>query len=220
MLEATVVVWNTVEGVVAIAAGLAAASVALLGFGIDSTIEITSAAVVWWRLRHELRGEGRADAERIERTTGRIAGSLLLLLAVYIVVDAGRRIFGYGQAAEPSLIGIALTALSLVAMPVFGWLKLKTARQLGSRALRADAFETIACAWLSLTTLAGLSLNAAVGWSWADPLAALLIVPLVVREGLEGLRGEEEETENDELSPRPNGGHESSVETGSPETSR
>ena len=119
-----------------------------------------------------------------------MAGTLLLLLAVYIVVDAGRRLLGFGAEAERSILGIALTAVSLVVMPFLGWAKLRTARRLGSGALRADAYETIACAWLSLTTLAGLVLNATLGWWWADPLAALCLVPLIVREGLEGWKDE------------------------------
>jgi divalent metal cation (Fe/Co/Zn/Cd) transporter len=136
---------------------------------------------------------GRADEERaevLERRAGRIAGTLLLGLAAYIVIDAGRRLVGFGEEARESMVGIVLTAVSLVVMPFLGWVKLRAATALRSGALRADAYETIACSWLSLTTLAGLVLNAAFGWWWADPLAALAVVPLVVREGLEGLRGE------------------------------
>ena len=114
-----------------------------------------------------------------------VAGALLLLLSAYIVFDAGWRLLGYGSPAEESIVGIVLTAVSLVVMPFFGWAKLRAARELGSSALRADAYETIACAWLSLTTLSGLVLNAWFGWDWADPLAALVLVPLIVREGLE-----------------------------------
>jgi len=191
-LTAATVVWNIVEGVVAVAAGTLASSVALIGFGIDSFVETASAAVVWWRLRAEL--TGRADPERaevLERRAGRIAGGLLLGLALYILVDAGRRLVGLGEEARASLVGIVLTAVSLVVMPVLGWAKLRTAKGLGSGALRADAYETIACSWLSAATLAGLVLNASFGWWWADPLAALTIVPLVIREGLEGWRGED-----------------------------
>jgi divalent metal cation (Fe/Co/Zn/Cd) transporter len=108
------------------------------------------------------------------------------------VIDAGRRLAGFGAQAHESLVGIVLTAASSVVMPLLGMAKLRVARQLASGAVRADAYETIACSWLSLTTLAGLLLNAALGWWWADPLAALAIVPLVVREGLEGWRGEPE----------------------------
>ena len=183
--------WNVLEGVIAVSAGALASSVALIGFGIDSFVETASGAVVGWRLRSELGGHAdEAAVERMERRAGRIAGALLLFLATYIVIDAGRRLLGYGEEAQESRAGIVLTALSLVVMPLLGWVKLRTARALGSGALRADAYETIACSWLSLTTLAGLLLNALFGCWWADPLAALGIVPLVVREGLEGLRGE------------------------------
>jgi len=183
--------WNIVEGVVAVSAGTLSGSVALVGFGIDSFVETASAGVVAWRLNAELRGRSAENAEAMERRASRIAGTLLLALAAYILIDAGRRLAGYGMEATRSLVGIALTAVSLVLMPFLGWAKLRTAAALQSGALRADAFETIACAWLSLTTLAGLVLNAAFGWSWADPLAALVLVPLIVREGIEGLRGEE-----------------------------
>jgi divalent metal cation (Fe/Co/Zn/Cd) transporter len=190
LLEIATLAWNLVEGVVAIAAGTLSSSVALIGFGVDSFVETASAAVVGWRLRAELRGRSPEAAEAIERRTARIAGALLLLLALYITIDAGRRLAGFGEEARESLVGIVLTAVSLAVMPVLGWAKLRTARALESGALRADAYETVACAWLSLTTLVGLLLNATLGWWWADPLAALLLVPLIVREGLEGWRGE------------------------------
>jgi len=193
VLEAATILWNIIEGVVAVAAGTLSGSVALVGFGIDSFVETASAAVVGWRLETERRGRTAGSAEAIERRSARIAGSLLLVLAAYILIDAGRRLAGFGSEAAPSRIGIALTGISLILMPFLGWIKLRTAEALGSRALRADAFETIACAWLSLTTLAGLVLNAAFGWSWADPVAALILVPLIVREGIEGLRGEGDE---------------------------
>lgn len=189
-LEVVTVGWNVVEGIVAVAAGAAAASVALVGFGVDSFIETASGAVVGWRLRAELRGADAEHAEAMERRTARVAGALLLALAAYIALDAGRRLLGFGHPAEESRVGIAVTALSLLVMPVLAWAKLRTARALGSAALRADAYETLTCAWLSLTTLAGLVLNATLGWWWADPLAALALVPLIVREGLEGWRGE------------------------------
>jgi len=182
--------WNVIEGLTAVSAGALASSVALIGFGVDSFVETASGAVVGWRLRAEL--TGRADHERaevLERRAGRIAGALLLGLAAFIIVDAGRRLLGYGAEAQESAVGIALTAISLVVMPLLGWAKLRTAGALGSGALRADAYETITCSWLSLTTLVGLVLNAAFRWWWADPLAALAIVPLAIREGLEGWRG-------------------------------
>ena len=184
-LAAITVVWNILEGIIAIAAGTVAGSVALLGFGLDSLVETASGVVVGWRLRQELQGGSPEKTEAMERRASRIAGLLLLILSAYIVVDAGRRLVGFGRAAEESQLGILLTAVSLVVMPFLGWAKLKTARALESGALRADAYETIACAWLSLTTLCGLVLNAWFGWDWADPLAALVLVPLIVREGLE-----------------------------------
>lgn len=183
--------WNIVEGIVAVGAGVLASSVALVGFGLDSFVETASGAVVGWRLRTELRSPSDPErAEVLEQRARRIAGELLLALAGYIVIDAGRRLLGFGAEAQESHVGLVLTTISLVVMPVLGWRKLKTATALGSGALRADAYETIACAWLSLTTLVGLALNAALGWWWADPLAALVIVPLIIREGLEGWRGE------------------------------
>jgi divalent metal cation (Fe/Co/Zn/Cd) transporter len=184
------VVWNIFEGVVAVASGLVAGSVALVGFGMDSFIETASAAVVGWRFSYEMGGRGREKSELAERRATRFAGFLLLMLALYILFDAGRRLVSLGPEPEPSKIGIILTVVSLGTMPLLGRAKLKVAARLGSRALRADAYETITCAWLSATTLAGLLLNAGFGWWWADPLAALVLVPLIVREGLEGLRGE------------------------------
>ncbi|NIL96216.1 MAG: cation transporter, partial [Planctomycetales bacterium] len=172
--------------VVAIAAGALAGSVALISFGVDSTVEITSALVVSRRLWLEYRARTARSAYLLERRAARITGGCLLLLALYITVDGGRRLLGWAAEAEVSLTGIGLTGLSLLLMPLLGWAKLRTARGLQSAALRADAFETIACAWLSFTTLSGLVLNAAFQWSWADPLAAMLIIPLIVTEGIQG----------------------------------
>ena len=188
-LSLATIAWNVLEAGVALAAGVIASSLALISFGIDSGIEVASAIVVSSRLWRELRGNGGEATELLEQRTARIAGGLLLLLALYIVIDAGRRLLGFGAEAEPSLVGIVLTSLSLVVMPLLGWAKLRVAKALRSGSMRADAFETITCAWLSVTTLLGLVLNAGWGWSWADPLAAILIVPLILREGLESWRG-------------------------------
>jgi cation diffusion facilitator family transporter len=191
LLEAVTVAWNVVEGIVAVAAGTFASSVALIAFGVDSFVETTSGAVLLRRLRAELTGGDDPERiERLEHRAARVVGSILFALALYIVIDAGRRLLGFGEEARESRLGIAVTALALGIMPFLGWMKLRTARMLSSRALRADAYETIACAWLSLATLTGLVLNAALGWWWADPLAALAVVPLVIREGLEAWRGE------------------------------
>ncbi|HYT62270.1 MAG TPA: cation transporter [Gemmatimonadales bacterium] len=192
-LEGMTVGYNALEGLVAIAAGIAAASVALTGFGIDSVIEVTSGALLWWRLRAEL---GLAPlGPTVERRAARGAGFLLLALGLYIVTDSVR-VLVTGSHPESSPIGIGLTVVSLIVMPLLARGKLRVAASLGSRALRADAHETIVCAWLSATTLLGLGLNAVLGWWWADPVAALAMLPLIVREGLEALRGEDSERED------------------------
>lgn len=184
------VAWNVVEGIVAITAGVLANSVALISFGVDSFVETASAAAVSWRLADEIKYQSPERAESLEKITAKITGVILLLLAVYIVMDAGRRLLGLGDEADKSFVGMALTALSVVVMPIVARAKLKVADSISSASLRADAIETIACTWLSVTTLVGLSLNALFGLAWADPLAALLVVPLVVKEGFEALRGE------------------------------
>jgi divalent metal cation (Fe/Co/Zn/Cd) transporter len=182
VLEGVTVGYNAFEGVIAIAAGLAAGSVALTGFGIDSVIEVTSGVVLWWRLRAELGSSELGPA--VEARATRWAGALLLALAGYLVIESGRRLIT-GDRPSESVVGIVLMILSLIVMPLLARAKLRTARALDSRALRADAHETIVCAWLSFTTLLGLALNAALGWWWADPVAALAMVPLITREGLE-----------------------------------
>ncbi len=184
-------IWNVIEGGVAIAAGELAGSVALLGFGIDSVIETASAVVVGWRFSCEMSGQSEERAEAAEHRAAIIAGVMLLALAAYLLFDSGRRILSLGPKPSTSLIGIALTATALAVMAVLARVKLRTAASLNSLALRTDSYETITCAWLSATTLLGLLLNAFFGWWWADPLAAVALVPLIVREALEGLRGDE-----------------------------
>jgi divalent metal cation (Fe/Co/Zn/Cd) transporter len=186
-LNVVLVTWNVAEGVIATWLAIRADSVALLGFGIDSAIEVSSALVLAWRLNRELRGRDEDAGEWIEQRAERIAGTLLAALALWIVIDASRRLAGFGGEPQPSLGGIVLTSLSLVVMPTLGFWKLRIAKRIESGSLRADAFETITCGWLSLTTLSGLSLRATLGWTWADPLAALLIVPLIVREAWEAV---------------------------------
>ena len=186
-LEGVTVGYNALEGLVAIAAGVAAGSVALTGFGVDSVIEVTSGALLWWRLRAELGSSPLGPT--VERRASRGAGFLLLALGVYIVTDSARLLLT-GTRPESSLVGIVLTAFSLIVMPLLARAKLGVASSLGSRALRADAHETIVCAWLSATTLLGLGLNAVLGWWWADPVAALAMVPLITREGLEAWQAE------------------------------
>ena len=182
--------WNIVEGIVAVVSGLFAGSIALLGFGVDSFVEAASGVVVGWRFSYEMRGSSPEKTEKAELWAARITGSLLLILAVYLLIESCRRLLGLGREPSPSLPGIILTVLSLLIMPTLAKAKLRVAESVGSKALRADSYETIACAWLSIATLAGLVLNALFGWWWADPAAALAIIPLIVREGLKGLLGE------------------------------
>lgn len=189
-LEGVTVGYNALEGLVAVSAGVAVGSVALTGFGIDSVIEVTSGALLWWRFRAEL---GSAPlGPTVEHRAARGAGLLLLALAVYIVVDSTRVLLTSSR-PESSSLGIALTTLSLIVMPLLARAKLRVAASLGSRALRADAHETIVCAWLSATTLIGLGFNAMLGWWWADPLAALAMLPIIIREGLEAWKGERDQ---------------------------
>jgi len=191
-LSVFTVAWNVIEGLVAIVFSYLSGSVALFGFGVDSFVESTSGVIVGWRFFYEMKGRQQEKIERVEGLAARLAGTLLLVLALYLLVDSVRRILGYGREPDPSLVGIALTVISLAIMPVLARAKLKTAGKLESKALRADAYETVACAWLSAATLAGLLLNATLGWWWADPVAALVLVPLIAREGIEGLRGDDD----------------------------
>ncbi len=195
-LERLTVAWNVVEGVVSVAAALAAGSVALLGFGLDSFVETASAAVLLWRLGAE-RSAARAGRpfdreaiERVDRRAHRLVGLSLFLLAAYVAGDALWTLWRR-ERPEPSPLGIAVTALSLGVMVWLARAKRRAAARLESRALEADAFQTTACWWLSLTTLAGIGLNAALGWWWADPAAALGMTWFLVAEGREAWRGED-----------------------------
>jgi divalent metal cation (Fe/Co/Zn/Cd) transporter len=179
--------WNVVEALVAVVAGIAAGSIALIGFGVDSVIEVLSAWVVVWQFRGELRGGYDEDRERVAM---RLIGLSFFVLAAYVVVEAGRTLLAADTETHGSVAGIVLAGLSLVVMPVLAWAKRRTADRLGSPTLRADASETMVCAWLSAALLAGLALNALAGWWWADPLAALVIAAFAVHEGLEAFRGE------------------------------
>jgi divalent metal cation (Fe/Co/Zn/Cd) transporter len=185
-LEVFTVTWNSLEGLIAVGLGIVAASIALVGFGIDSVIETSSGVILLWRLQGH---RDAADAEAAERRALRLVGLSLLLLALYVAGDALLSLFRR-NAPEESLPGIALAVISLVVMPLLARSKRRLATQLDSEALRADAVQTIICAYLSVILLAGLALNARWGWWWADPLAALLMVPIITREGLEAWRGE------------------------------
>ncbi len=188
-LVAATAAYNVVEAVVALWAGAEAGSIALLGFGLDSVIEFAAAMALFWRLRVEAQGAPPAAVERAERRVGRFVGVTFLLLALYVSAEAAWTLWRRDPPTE-TLAGIALAAASLVIMPGLAWGKLRAAARVGSAALRAEAKETLACAFLSFTLLVGLGANALAGWWWADPAAALLMVPWLVREGIEGVRGE------------------------------
>ncbi len=163
-----------------------AGSVALLGFGIDSLIEVTASGAAQWRLHADLDIPRRV---RVERITVRIIGWSFLALGAYVLLDAGKALW-LRERPEASMVGIALLVLSAIVMPVLARAKRRVARGLSSRALEADAAQTSLCAYLSVIALAGVGLNAALGWWWADPVAALAMVPIIAKEGLEGVRGE------------------------------
>lgn len=184
--------YNAIEAGVALASGIIARSVALVGFGLDSVIELAAAAVLLWRLRLERQGAEKESVEKTERRVHLFVGMTFLLLAAYVGFEAVWTLRNHEAAAE-SIVGIVLAAASLVLMPLISWGKLRAAAEIGSGALRAEAKETLACSYLSFTLLLGLVCNAAAGWWWADPLAALLMVPWLVREGVEGIRGEDDD---------------------------
>lgn len=188
-LEYLTVGYNLAEGVIAVAAALAAGSVALLGFGVDSFVECASGTVLIWRLLAERRNADHEHVERIERLAQRLVAASLVALAVFIVADAGRTLW-QAQRPEPSAVGMILAAVSLAVMWWLAKAKRRVAVELGSRAMAADAFQTTACWWLSLVTLVGVGANAAFGWWWADPVAALVIAGLIGREAVNAWRGE------------------------------
>ena len=185
------VAWNVIEGVIAVTSGLFARSVALVGFGLDSFIEVTAALILLWRLNlpdHDER------VERREQAAHRVVGVTFIALAAYILAQAAYTLAS-GERPEGSGVGLGLAIVSLVAMPGIGLLKRRNARRLGSRALIAESTETLVCSYLSLTLVIGLGANAALGWWWADIAAALAMTPWIVKEGMEGLRGESCEDE-------------------------
>ena len=173
--------WNAVEAAVAIAAGVGAASIALIGFGLDSIVEVSSALIVLWQFF------GIPEAR--EHRALRLIGGSFFALAAYVTVSA---VYDLATASKPeaSSVGIALTAVSLVVMPTLAWAKHRAGRQMGSNTLIADSKQTSLCAYLSASTLAGLAANAAFGWWWADPLAALVIAWFAISEGREAWRGD------------------------------
>lgn len=178
--------YNSLEGVAAVVAGAMAGSVSLVGFGIDSVIEVASSAAALWRLRSDKHDEKR---ERSERITLRIVGLSFIALAFYVALDAARALWKH-EPPERTVPGIVIAALSVIVMPLLARQKRAVAVGLGSRALEADATQTDLCMYLSAIVLVGLLLNAIFGWWWADPVAALIMVPIIAKEGVEGVRGE------------------------------
>lgn len=186
-LEQFSLAWMLIEAGVAVTAGIAAGSLALTSFGFDSLIELVSATLVLRRLRAELAG-GPAD-ERAERRVLRIIAVTFFILAAYVVISSAVDLAAQAH-PERSPVGIGLTVASLLVMPLLGWRKRRTGTLLGNQLVLADAAETMVCATLAATTLLGLVLFAAVGWWWADPLAALAVAWFAVREGREAWHGE------------------------------
>jgi divalent metal cation (Fe/Co/Zn/Cd) transporter len=181
LLVAATITYNIVEAVVAIGAGSIASSAALIGFGLDSVIEVASAAAVAWQF------SGR-DPEARERAALRVIAMSFFALAAYVTVESARALFGAAEAA-PSTVGILLAALSLLVMPVLSVAQRLAGRELGSASAVADSKQTLLCTYLSAVLLVGLLLNSLFGWSWADPLAALVIAGVAVKEGREAWRG-------------------------------
>lgn len=185
LLEYFTIGWNLLEGAVAVGAGIVAGSPSLVGFGFDSFIESTSGAALLWRLRVD----NEETRERREQIALRLVGASFLLLAAYILYDSITTLI-WRESPDTSYVGIVLLIISLIVMPILARNKRHIAKQIKSRALEADSKQTDLCVYLSAISLGGLGLNALFGWWWADPIAALVMIPIIVNEGIEGLRGE------------------------------
>jgi divalent metal cation (Fe/Co/Zn/Cd) transporter len=181
-LVAATISYNVVEGIVAVGAGIGASSAALVGFGLDSAIEVASALAVAWQFA------GR-DPEAREHVALRVIAVSFFALATYVSVDAVRALAGAGE-ADHSTVGLVLAALSLVIMPVLSYAQRQAGRRLGSASTVADSKQTLLCTYLSAVLLVGLGLNSLFGWAWADPIAALAIAAVAVREGRQAWRGD------------------------------
>jgi divalent metal cation (Fe/Co/Zn/Cd) transporter len=184
-LEYFTIGYNSLEGLIAVVAGLVAGSIALVGFGFDSLIEVTSGAALLWRLNADV---DEARRERVEAISLRIVGACFVVLAIYVTYNSVKSLIRR-EAPRESIVGIVLAAVSLIIMPLLVRVKRKVARGINSGALMADSKQTELCTYLSAILLGGLLMNALLGWWWADPVAALIMVPIIVKEGIEGLRG-------------------------------
>jgi divalent metal cation (Fe/Co/Zn/Cd) transporter len=180
-LTTATISWNSLEAVIAIVGGVVAGSIALVGFGLDSVVEVASAAVIVWRLSQ--RTADHLAQERAERRAVRLIALSFFGIAAYVTVDAAATLLGLRDEPECSVLGLAITVLSLVVMPTLAWAKRRVAARLNSVALKADAAETQLCTYLSAVVLLGLAANALVGWWWMDPIAGLVVAGLAVREG-------------------------------------
>jgi len=174
--------YNVIEAVIALTAGVRASSTALVGFGLDSVVEVAAAAAVAWQF-------AAADPERREKAALRFIAWAFFALAGYITVDSVLALSGSGE-AQPSPVGIGLAVVSLAVMPLLAWLQIRAGREIGSRSAVAEAKQTLLCSYLSAVLLVGLVLNALFGWTWADPIAALVIAGFAVREGRQAWRGD------------------------------
>jgi divalent metal cation (Fe/Co/Zn/Cd) transporter len=183
-LEYFTIAWNTLEGLVGIIAGAVAGSISLVGFGVDSLIEVTSGAALLWRMSVDEEVEKREQSERLSL---RIVGACFIALALYVSYQAVSHL-GRKSAPERSVPGIVLAVVSLIVMPILSRAKKRVGSALGSTAMKADARQTDFCVYLSAILLWGLILNATLGWWWADPLAALVMVPIIAKEGFDGIK--------------------------------
>ncbi len=188
MLEYATIVWNSLEALISIGAGLVAGSVALVGFGLDSVIETSAGLALLWRLHHsnELTAIKRERAERISMS---VVGWSFVALGIYILWDSASALWKH-EAPEESIVGIVIAALSMLAMPLLARMKRNVATSLNSAALKAESKQTELCAYLSVILLAGLLLNALLGWWWVDSVAALAMTPIIFAEGVKALHGE------------------------------
>ena len=184
-LEYFTIGYNSLEGLVSIVAGAVAGSVSLIGFGLDSIIEVTSGAALLWRLHHDLNPSRR---EQVERTSLRIVGCCFVVLAAYVTYESVTTLIGH-QIPERSIPGLIVAAVSVIVMPLLARAKRRVAAGMGSRAMQADSRQTDFCTYLSAVLLAGLLLNGLLGWWWADPVAGVVMVPIIAKEGVDGIRG-------------------------------
>jgi divalent metal cation (Fe/Co/Zn/Cd) transporter len=181
-LVAATISYNVIEAVVALSEGTRVSSAALVGFGLDSVIEVSSAAAVAWQF-------AGADPEAREKTALRVIAFSFFALAAYVTIDAIRALLSFGE-AQHSTIGIVLAVASLIVMPVLSYTQRRAGRELGSRSAVADSKQTLLCTYLSAVLLIGLLVNSILGWSWADPIAALVIAGIAVKEGVNAWRGD------------------------------